>query len=145
MTPEQLAALTAERDGLKTTVSSLTIERDGLRTQVASLTTERDGLVAEKAQAALTAEETEKSDLIKAALSGDKPRLVPAQKAWAEKQPLVALKEYLDATGPVALATQQSVPAGSDGDHGLSQDELAMCSKMGVTAEQFAATKKTMA
>lgn len=145
MTPEQLAALTAERDGLKSTVASLTAERDGLKTQVASLTTERDGLVAEKAKAALAAEETEKADLIKAALSGDKPRLVPAQKAWAEKQPLAALKEYLDATGPVALAAQQSAPAGGDGNHGLSQEELAMCSKMGVTAEQFAATKKSQA
>jgi len=145
MTPEQLAALTAERDGLKTTVASLTAEVTGLKSQVVALTAERDGLVAEKAQAALVDEETEKAELIKAALSGEKPRLVPAQKAWAEKQPLAALKEYLDATGPVALAAQQSAPPAGDGNHGLSQEELAMCSKMGVTAEQFAATKKAQA
>lgn len=145
MTPEQLAALTAERDSLKSTVASLTAERDGLKTQVAALTTERDALVADKAKAALAAEATEKADLINAALSGDKPLLVPAQKEWAEKQPLAALREYLEATGPVALATQQSEAGGGDASHGLTKDELAMCSKMGVTAEQFAATKKSQA
>lgn len=145
MTPEQLAALTAERDGLKSTVASLTAERDGLKSTVASLTAERDGLLAEQAQAALAAETAEKAALLKAALSGDKPRLMPAQKAWAEKLSLVALKEYLDATAPLPLTQQQSDPAGSDGSHGLTKEELAMCSRMGVTAEQFAATKKAQA
>lgn len=159
MTPEQLAALTAERDGLKSTVASLTAERDGLKTQVAALTTERDGLktqvaaltserdglIAAQAQAALAAEQTEHATLLAAALSGDQPRLVPAQKAWAEKLSLAALKEYLEATGPVALAAQQSAPPAGDGRHGLSQDERALCAKMGVTAEQFAAAKQSQA
>lgn len=145
MTPEQLAALTAERDGLKSNLATLTAERDGLKTQVAALTTERDGLVAEKAQAALAAEQAEHTTLLTAALSGDKPRLMPAQKSWAEKLSLAALKEYLEATAPLPLTAQQSAPPAGDGSHGLSQEELAMCSKMGVTAEQFVATKKSQA
>ena len=145
MTPEQLAALSAERDGLKSTLAALTTEVTGLKSQLVSLTAERDGLVAEKAQAALAAEATEKAELIKVALSGEKPRLVPAQKAWAEKQPLASLKEYLDAAAPLSLTQQQSETSNGDGAHGLNQEELAMCSKMGVTAEQFAATKKAQA
>lgn len=144
MTPEQLAALTAERDGLKSTLASLTAERDGLKSQLAALTTERDGLVAEKAQAALAAEKSEKDGLIKAALSGDKPRLLPAQKEWAEKQSLASLKEYLDTTSPVDLSRQSTPPEG-DGNHGLSKDELAMCSKMGLTTEAYAKAKKDQA
>lgn len=144
MTPEQLAALSAERDGLKSTLATLTGERDGLKTQVVALTAERDGLVADKAKAALAAEAAEHAELLKAALSGDKPRLMPAQKAWAEKLSLAALKEYLEATAPLPLTQQQSDPAGGDGNHGLSKDELAMCSNMGLTAEQYAATKKSM-
>lgn len=145
MTPEQLAALSAERDGLKSTLATLTAERDGLKTQLAALTNERDGLVAEKAKAALAAEEAEKTDLLKAALSGDQPRLMPAQKAWAEKLPLAALKEYLDATAPLPLNQQQSDLAAGDGKGGLTKDELAMCSRMGVTPEQYVATQKSLA
>lgn len=145
MTPEQLAALSAERDGLKFTLATLTAERDGLKAQVAALTGERDGLVSEKAKAALTAEKDEHAKLLTAALSGDKPRLMPAQKAWAEKLSLAALKEYLDATAPLPLTQQQSDPASGEGNHGLSKDELAMCSKMDVSPEEYAKTKKSLA
>lgn len=145
MTPEQLAALSAERDGLKSTLATLTGERDGLKAQVVALTGERDGLVSEKAQAALAAEKDEHAKLLTAALSGEKPRLMPAQKAWAEKLSLAALKEYLDATAPLPLTQQQSDVSAGDGSHGLTKDELAMCSRMGVTPEQYVATKKSLA
>lgn len=144
MTPEQLAALTAERDGLKTTLADLTAERDGLKTQVVALTTERDNLVAEKQKVALEAEEAERTQLLKDAMSGDKPRLMPAQKEWAEKQSLASLKEYLGASAPLALASLQS-EKGANGDHGLTADELAACSKMDVTPEQFISARKSSA
>lgn len=144
MTPEQLAALTAERDGLKTTLAALTAERDGLKTQVASLTTERDGLIADQQKVALAAEEAERTQLLKDAMSGDKPRLMPAQKEWAEKQSLASLKEYLGATAPLALASRQS-EKDAGGEHGLTAEELAACNKMDVTPEQFAAAKKSSA
>lgn len=147
MTPEQLAALTAERDTLKSTQAVLTAERDGLKTQVAALTAERDGLQAkvtaaeqEKAAAALAAEKTKHGELLAAALTDG--RLIPAQKPWAEKQSLAALTEYLDATHPLPLTQKQSdgKPA-SDGAAGLTPDELAMCSRMGVKPEDYALAK----
>lgn len=142
MTPEQLAALTAERDGLKTNVAALTAERDGLKTQVVALTAERDALAAEKVQVALAAEKTKHGELLTAALTDG--RLAPAQKAWAEKQSLAALTEFLDATKPLALLNKQS-DGRENGGLGLSQEELAMCSKMGVTPEDFAKAKKAQA
>lgn len=146
MTPEQLAALTAERDGLKTNVAALTAERDGLKTQVAALTGERDALKTkvdaaeeEKAKVALAAEQAKHADLLTAALTDG--RLTPAQKAWAEKQPLAALTEYLDASNPLPITQKQADLSHGTGTHGLTQDELAMCSKMGVSPEDFKKAK----
>jgi phage I-like protein len=141
---KQVAALTSERDGLKTQVASLTTERDGLKTQVATLTTERDTLKAkvdaadkDKAEAALAADKAKHTELLEAALTDG--RLVPAQKTWAEKQSLADLTEYLDATNPLAVLKKQA--GGKDGGHGLTQEELDMCKRMGVTAEDFAKAK----
>lgn len=142
---EALAALTAERDGLKTETVALAAERDGLKTQVAALTTERDTLKAkvdaaekEKAEAALTAGKAKHGELLQAALTDG--RLVPAQKTWAEKQTLAALTEYLDATKPLPI-TQKQVDGKDGGGHGLNEEELAMCSKMGVSPEDFTKAK----
>lgn len=136
LTPEQIAALTTERDTLKTTLATLTAERDTLSAQVAALT-------AAQAAAAAKAEADEKAQLIETALSGEAPKLVPAQKDWADKQPLAALKEYLDATAPIALSRQSDT--GTGGADGLTEAERAACSKMGVTPEQFLAARKTLA
>lgn len=136
LTPEQIAALTKERDTLQTTVATLTTERDSALAQVAALK-------AEKEQAAAQAEADEKARLIEAALSGEAPKLVPAQKEWAEKQPLASLKEYLDAAAPIALSRQSDTA--TNGTDGLTEAELAACSKMGVTPEQFLAARKTLA
>lgn len=145
---EEQAKLTTERDDLKTQVAALTTERDGLKTQVAALTVERDeaktklaALEQEKATAAATAEKEKHAALLAAALSDG--RLTPAQKPWAEKQPLAALTEYLEATKPLPISTDpQHAPGNDKGNYGLNEDELAMCAKMGVTPEQFVAAKK---
>lgn len=136
LTPEQIAALTKERDTLQTTVATLTKERDTALGQVATLT-------AAQADAAAKAEADEKAKLIEAALSGETPKLIPAQKDWAEKQPLASLKEYLASAAPIALLRQSEPAAG--GADGLSEEERAACSKMGVTPEQFLAARKTQA
>lgn len=140
-----LAALTAERDGLKTQLAALTIERDAQVTKVAALTAECAALNAkvaaaeqEKAQAALTVEKAKHAELLQAALTDG--RLVPAQKPWAEKQSLAALSEFLDASKPLPI-TQKQADGKSDVGHGLSLDELAMCSRMGVTPEDFKKAK----
>ena len=145
MPPDVLATLTAERDGLKTQLAALTVERDAQASKLVALTAERDSLKAkvdaadqEKAQAALAADQTKHAELLQAALTDG--RLVPAQKPWAEKQPLAALSEYLDATKPLPI-TQQQTDGKGDAGHGLSQDELAMCSRMGVTPEDFKKAK----
>lgn len=143
---KQLAALTAERDGLSIKVAALTADLDKSKTQVAALTAERDALKtkvdaveAEKAAAALAADKLKHSELLQAALTDG--RLVPAQKGWAEKQNLAVLTEYLDATNPVAMLTKQIDGKGAAGNHGLSEVELAACAKMGVTPEEFAKNK----
>lgn len=146
MADENLAALSTERDTLKTQVAALTTERDTLKTQVAALTTERDTLqtkVADferaQAEAALAAERSEHATLLAAALSDG--RLIPAQKAWAEKQPLAALKEYLQATDPLAILQRQREPGAPGAAAGLTAEQLAMCTRMGVKPEDFVAAK----
>lgn len=148
---KQLAALTVERDGLKTQLAELTSARDGLKAQLATLTAERDGLKAkvdagEQAarEAALAADKAKHADLLQAALADG--RLTPAQKPWADKQPLAALTEYLDASKPLPIAGDpQADGKGAAGAHGLNQDELAMCTRMGVTPEEFTKAKQSQA
>ena len=146
-TPEQLAALTVERDGLKTSIAALTAERDGLKTQLAALTTERDALTgkiaeieAAQLQAALAAENKQRDDLVQAALTDG--RLVPAQKAWAEKQALAALTEYLDATDPLSIAKRQAGDGHKTHQAALTKEQSEMARKMGVSEEEFLATQQ---
>ncbi|WP_247318202.1 phage protease [Ralstonia pseudosolanacearum] len=132
MSQQEIAALTTERDSLKTNVAALTAERDSLKAKV-------DAAEKEKAEAALAAERKQHGDLLQAALTDG--RLTPAQKPWAEKQSLAALTEYLDASKPLPILDKQADGKG-DGQHGLTETELVMCTRMGVTAEQFANAKK---
>lgn len=134
-----LAALTTERDGLNTQVAALSAERDGLKTQLAALTAERDTLKQEQAAAALAAETAKHADVLAAALTDG--RLTPAQKPWAEKQSLAALTEYLDATKPLPIAGELQADANKGGGDGLSTEELAMCTRMGVTPADFKKAK----
>lgn len=150
-TPENndmaIAALTAERDGLKTQIATLTTERDNLNTKVAALTTERDTLKSrvdafdqEKAEAALALEKEKHADLLKAALASG--RLIPAQKDWAEKQSLASLTEFLDGTAPLPL-TQKQTEGKEVSTVALTAEERDMCVKMGVDQEEFIKTKTT--
>jgi len=99
--------------------------------------------------AALTAQAqaAEVDKLIQPALADG--RLLPAMEPWARdlgKSNMAALTAYLQTVQPVAaLASTQTggkAPAAlATGAHGLSQDELAACSAMGVDPEAFAKTK----
>ena len=129
---EALAALTAERDGLKTNMAALTTENTALKARV-------DAAEQEKAAAALAADKAKHADLLQAALTDG--RLIPAQKPWAEKQTLAALTEYLAATDPVAVLKRQTDGKDVAGTHGLSQDELAMCTRMGVDPKDYLKNK----
>lgn len=150
MSETAVAALTTERDGLKTQVVALTNERDTLKADVVALSAERDSAVtklkdfeAKQAEVALAAETKAHTDLLATALSDG--LLAPAQKTWAEKLSLVALTEYLEATKPLVVDGKQSVKTGDDANHGLNETELAMCSNMGVEPKVFAATKQAEA
>lgn len=142
----QMAALTAERDGLKTQIATLTTERDSLNDKVAALTTERDVLKTrvdafdqEQAAAALAKEQEDHAALLQSALTDG--RLVPAQKAWAEKQSLADLTEYLDATAPLPITQKQS-DGKSHATAALSKEQADMAAKMGVSAEDYLAAQK---
>lgn len=145
MTPEQIAALTTERDTLKSTTTALTTELGTLKASVAALTTERDTLkasvdaaAAEKVTAALAAEKQQHTDLVTAAL-GD-GRLPPTLKGWAEKQSLAALTEFLGATEPLAAAGGRQ-GGGAPAGKGLTAEETAMCTRMGVSPDDYAKAK----
>ncbi|MDR0700960.1 MAG: phage protease [Azoarcus sp.] len=123
----KLAALTVERDRLKTEVAVLTAERDAAQAQVAALTQE-------KAAAAQAAEKTRHGGLLAAALSDG--RLTPALKPWAEKQSAEALAEYLTAQLPSAVLARQADGAGKTAA-ALTAEEAAMAERFGVSHEDF--------
>lgn len=145
MSEKDVTALTAELSDSQTKVIALTQDLAAVTTKVTSLTADlaaaNEKLAAadkEKAEAALTAEKKAHADLLQTALSDG--RVAPAQKAWAEKLPLAALTEYLDASAPLVDGKKQST--GSDQpEHGLSETELAMCSSMRVKPEDYVKIK----
>ncbi len=100
--------------------------------------------------AALTAQQQadQVDKLIQPALADG--RLLPAMEPWARdlgKTNMAALTTFLQTAQPVAALsgtqTGGKPPAGTQatGAHGLSQDELAACSAMGLSPEDFAKTK----
>ena len=76
-------------------------------------------------------------------------RLLPAMEPWARdlgKTNMAALTSYLEKAQPIAALTgsqtQGQPPAAlATGAHSLSQDEMAACTAMGITPEDFAKTK----
>jgi hypothetical protein len=57
--------------------------------------------------------------------------------------PLAELKAFVETLGAVPLTAKQSEKPG--GEHGLTDAQLALCSSMGVTPEQFIAAQKQQA
>jgi len=128
-----LAALTEERDSLRTSVAALTKERD---TAVAELT----ALKAQNEKAAQEAEKAEHASLLAAALTDG--RIAPALKPWAEKQPLAALKEYLETAPPADLLNKQTGGKEKPAAAALTKEEQALCAKLGVSHDQFLKAKE---
>ncbi|MBK1614990.1 hypothetical protein CKO44_16090 [Rubrivivax gelatinosus] len=83
------------------------------------------------------------SKLVEAGLAEGK--LLPAQEAWARdlgKTNLAALTSYLATAQPIAALTSTQTGGrgpGAKNDKGLTADEMAVCSAMGLTPEQFKA------
>lgn len=81
--------------------------------------------------------------LVSAALEDG--RLLPAQKEWAEKlgtQNLAALSQYLETAKPIAglraSQTNGGGPKTTTGAHGLTEQQLAICSQLGQSPEDYA-------
>ncbi|MNV63938.1 Mu-like prophage I protein [compost metagenome] len=80
-------------------------------------------------------------------------RLLPAQEPWARelgKQNMAQLTAYLKTAQPIAALTATQTggktPAGqATGAHGLTADELAVCTAMSITPEAFVAQKTAAA
>ena len=129
MTPEQIAALTSERDTLKTTLASLTVERDEARAELAALRKQVDD------QAAAD-DKSKRAGMIDAALTAG--TLPPAQKAFAESLDTAALGKFLETLTPLAILGKQAdgkPGAGASGQ--LTPDELAACKRMNLSPEEF--------
>jgi hypothetical protein len=141
----QIATLTAERETNKTQLAALTKENEGHKTQIAALTTERDGLAVkvaaiekEKAEAALTAEKAKHGELMEAALK----IVPPAQTEFLKGLSVVQLTTLIDTSKPLALLNKQAGAEGAAGAHGLDEIQLAACTKMGVTPEEYLKASK---
>jgi len=133
---EQVAALSAQISTLKAQAPDpakfVPIDAmSALQTQVAALS------------AQLNADSVGK--LIEPALADG--RLLPAQKEWAEslgKSDIAALSAYLDSAQPIAaLKGTQTGGKAPEGDAAvaLNDDDLAICSAMGIDPEEYKKTK----
>ena len=136
----EIAALTQERDGLKTEVAAL-------KASVETLTRERDDargkladIEAKAAEAALAAEKADHVAVLKAAL--DAGIVPPAERAVYEKMPLADLKEAVEARRPAAMLTHQADGKPASKTAALTKEEAALCEKMGVSHEAFLKAKE---
>lgn len=138
------AALVAACTGLKAKAASVTPDPaqfapvavvQGLQGEVAALSAR----LGERDQKDLDAE-------IKAAM--DDGRLHKSMESWARdlgKSNRAALTAYLSGIAPIAALTGSQTlgkPPVADEKTGLTQDELAVCSAMGLSADQFKAAKE---
>lgn len=75
-------------------------------------------------------------------------RLLASQEAWARdlgKTNIAALNSFLATAQPIAALTSsrtQGRPPANVGDGELTADELAVCTQMGISAEEFKTSKK---
>ncbi len=79
-------------------------------------------------------------------------RLRASQKDWAEnlaKSDIAALTAYIGNSEPIAALSGQQTsgkkPDGVDDDKTLTEDEIAVCSAMGISQENYLKTRKTAA
>lgn len=143
---QQIAALSSENGAVKTQLAALTSERDGLKTQLAALTTECDGYKVkidvaeqEKAHAALTAEKIKRDELMVVALTV----VPPAEKDFLDSLTVAQLTRLIETKKPLALLNKQAGGKNDEtGSHGLNDVELAMCTRTGVSPEEFVKNKK---
>lgn len=86
----------------------------------------------------------EVGELVDVAMSDG--RLLPAQEEWARelgKSDIAALRKYLDGAQPIAALRGQQTggksPEGEGGDGELTDNQLAICKRMGLTPDEYKA------
>lgn len=89
-------------------------------------------------------EKGEKERLIKDAMTGDKPKLAPSQKEWAETLSLSALKSFLEHAPGVLNAKKEEGADKADDSAILTAEELHVAKLMGRDPAKLAASKKGM-
>ncbi|VFR34634.1 Mu-like prophage FluMu I protein [plant metagenome] len=134
-------AATANTTELVAACTSLKARADGASSQYVPLA----DFESVKTQLAVLTHQQNTSVIEDALATG---KLLPAQKAWAEglaKTDMAALTSYLATTAPIAALTATQTrgkpPVDDKGNHGLSSEELAVCSAMGLSPEAYAANK----
>lgn len=135
---QQIAALTAERDANKQSLAALTTENANLKENVAALTDRLKGIEAAQAAAEAKVEQEKKEALIVAALAS--ATLAPVQRPWAESLSLAQLTAFVESAKPMLPADRQAGAGDGAGDS-LTEVELAMCTRMGVSPEDYKKTK----
>lgn len=139
------AALTAQRDAaaqaeeLQTQLAAATANAaDPARYVPVSVVEELRSQVA-----ALTANQVDRevAEIVSAAL--DDGRLLPAQKEWAEslgRKDIAALRSYVETAQPIAAlrGTQTGGRAPAAGAHGLTEQQLAICTSCGLDPVEYA-------
>lgn len=117
-----------------------------LTEQVAALKKQLVDIEAENVAAAAEAEEKEKTRLIEAALTCK--QILPVERDFLVEQPLQQVEKFLDMRQGIELLTRQTDKdkPGSDDNpaNGLTDEELAMCTQVGLNAEEYASAKKSI-
>ena len=139
-TPEQIDAAIRELATKAENATSAMVELKATAVPVSTVQELQGQLAALNAQALAR----DIDDLVKPALADG--RLLPAMEPWARdlgKTNLAALKQFL-AAAPVIAAlngTQTGGQAPAGGGNGLSAEQLAVCTQLGLTAEEFKKAK----
>ncbi len=105
-----------------------------------------EGIKKQVAELQMAARERTAKELVTAAM--DAGKLVPAQEGWALalcQKDQQAFEEYMSKTPAIAalarLQTGGVAPPEDGENHGLTDDELAICANTGTSPEAFATTK----
>lgn len=136
----QVATLTAELATHKTEVATLKAAGASSDAGAQTIATLQASVAALTAQV----EGSEVEKLVTAGLADG--RILPATEKWARGLPVAQLTSFLAAQPVIAALSQQQTAgkthgAGGVDENGLTADELAVCSSMGMTAKDFAAAK----
>lgn len=127
------------------TLSASQIKPDPAKFVPIEMMSEMQNQIAALTQKQAETEKQEANNLIEVALKDG--RLLPGQKDWATSlaaSNFAALTSFLDSTKPIAALSQtqtNGTPPVSTGSQTLNAEELAVCSQMGISHEDFLKTK----